>query len=112
MVLVSFYVGISYNIIITYSLYYLFASFTSHLPWVGCDHAWNTEYCSELYSECVEEGDSIIIDNGTCANLTMFSDEQFDMYNVTQLGNGSYDLSNYTDPFADDRRVPSEEYWK
>ena len=34
-------VGIYYNMIIAYSSFYLFASFTSELPWSKCDNYWN-----------------------------------------------------------------------
>ncbi|XP_072045893.1 sodium- and chloride-dependent taurine transporter-like [Amphiura filiformis] len=34
-----------YNIILAWSLYYLFMSFTAKLPWSHCDNDWNTENC-------------------------------------------------------------------
>jgi SNF family Na+-dependent transporter len=43
MVAVSAMVAIYYNMIIGWSLYYLFASFTSELPWEKCDPEWATE---------------------------------------------------------------------
>uniref|UniRef100_H2ZGX1 Transporter n=1 Tax=Ciona savignyi TaxID=51511 RepID=H2ZGX1_CIOSA len=41
MVAVSFLVCIYYNVIIAWSLFYLFASFSSVLPWTQCDQWWN-----------------------------------------------------------------------
>ena len=35
-------VGIYYNMIIAWSIYYLFASFTSQLPWEFCGNEWNS----------------------------------------------------------------------
>ncbi|XP_039248942.1 sodium-dependent proline transporter-like [Styela clava] len=47
MVLVSFFVIIYYNVIVAYAFYYLFASFTSVLPWTLCDQWWNKEtFCN------------------------------------------------------------------
>ncbi|ESP00134.1 hypothetical protein LOTGIDRAFT_141305 [Lottia gigantea] len=34
-----------YNTILAWILYYLFNSFKSPLPWVGCDNWWNTDAC-------------------------------------------------------------------
>ena len=47
MVLVSALTSIYYNMILGWALYYLFASFTSDLPWTTCDGSWNSE------GECV-----------------------------------------------------------
>ena len=48
MITVSFMVSVYYNVILAWSLYYLYHSFTSDLPWVGCHHTWNTEGCYQL----------------------------------------------------------------
>ena len=42
MVVVSGMVAIYYNMIIGWSFYYLFASFTSELPWEKCRAEWAT----------------------------------------------------------------------
>lgn len=44
-VIVSAEVSIYYNMIIGWSLFYLFASFIhiTDLPWASCYHEWNTE---------------------------------------------------------------------
>ncbi|XP_078602962.1 sodium- and chloride-dependent glycine transporter 1-like isoform X1 [Branchiostoma floridae x Branchiostoma japonicum] len=46
MVVVSGLVCIYYNVIIAWTLHFLFSSFTSALPWASCDNAWNTENCT------------------------------------------------------------------
>ena len=56
--IVSSLVAIYYNMIIAWSLFYLFASFTSNLPWKGCYNDWNTEceyYLSQrqIHSWCL-----------------------------------------------------------
>lgn len=47
MVLVAFFVDWYYNVIISYALYYFFASFARPLPWSSCGHDYNTKYCFE-----------------------------------------------------------------
>lgn len=42
---VLFVVTLYYNIINTWTLYYLGSSFISPLPWTGCDNDWNTPRC-------------------------------------------------------------------
>ncbi|CAH1801088.1 unnamed protein product [Owenia fusiformis] len=43
----SLIVSVYYNVIIMYTLFYFFASFTSKLPWSDCDNDWNTCACSK-----------------------------------------------------------------
>lgn len=45
MVLIAIFVTIYYNVIIAYSLYYMFASFQSELPWKNCSY-WADTNCS------------------------------------------------------------------
>ena len=45
MVLVSTLVAIYYNVIVAYSIYYMFASFQSPLPWSDC-FSWSDARCS------------------------------------------------------------------
>ena len=48
MVLVSALTSIYYNMILAWALYYLFASFTSDLPWNTCSGDWNSQgECSQ-----------------------------------------------------------------
>uniref|UniRef100_A0A8C5MT15 Transporter n=1 Tax=Leptobrachium leishanense TaxID=445787 RepID=A0A8C5MT15_9ANUR len=91
MVLVSAAVAIYYNVIIAYSLFYLFASFRSYLPW------------SECFKEFADE---------KCLNTTT------DVCNVN-LGNGSMVLMNISmvqgsnlSCFVDEgMELPSKQYW-
>lgn len=43
--LIDIYMGMYYNTIIGWAVYYLFASFNSELPWTSCGNAWNTDSC-------------------------------------------------------------------
>ena len=50
MVTISGMVCIYYNVIIMYSIYYMFVSFVNldgEVPWVDCDNPWNTKACRQ-----------------------------------------------------------------
>uniref|UniRef100_A0A1B0B2E7 Transporter n=1 Tax=Glossina palpalis gambiensis TaxID=67801 RepID=A0A1B0B2E7_9MUSC len=49
--IIDIYMGMYYNTIIGWAVYYLFASFTSQLPWTSCDNAWNTDSCMPVTNE-------------------------------------------------------------
>jgi hypothetical protein len=42
MIVVSFFVFIYYNIVVAYSIHYLFSSMQRVLPWAKCDGWWNS----------------------------------------------------------------------
>lgn len=44
-VVISFLFTTYYNVIITWSFYYLFHSFSEELPWSHCGHEWNSPVC-------------------------------------------------------------------
>ncbi|KAG1653926.1 Sodium- and chloride-dependent GABA transporter ine [Nymphon striatum] len=44
-VVVTFILTTYYNVIIAWTLYYLFSSFTAVLPWSNCQHTWNSPNC-------------------------------------------------------------------
>ncbi|ESO89894.1 hypothetical protein LOTGIDRAFT_124265, partial [Lottia gigantea] len=48
MVIVSALTSIYYNMILAWAQFYLFASFTSELPWTSCVQKWNTEEDDEI----------------------------------------------------------------
>ncbi|KAK3099577.1 hypothetical protein FSP39_006430, partial [Pinctada imbricata] len=45
MVIISGIVCVYYNIIITWTIYFLYKSFRAVLPWSTCNNEWNTEHC-------------------------------------------------------------------
>ena len=61
MISVSLLIGLYYNVVISYCIYYFFASMTNELPWTKCDNAWNTVSCVT----------SSIVKNRTLLNITM-----------------------------------------
>ncbi|XP_033127167.1 sodium- and chloride-dependent neutral and basic amino acid transporter B(0+)-like [Anneissia japonica] len=110
MMVVSSYVAIYYNVIIMYAIYYLFSSFTSTLPWIGCNHSWNTPMCSEKYTDCIA-GKGIIALNASCIQLDNMTATDLEFYNITPTFE-TYDLSIYRDPFEGMRKRATEEFWK
>ncbi|XP_072029633.1 sodium-dependent noradrenaline transporter-like [Amphiura filiformis] len=66
-VLITWYTIQYYNAIIAWGVYYLFSSFTINLPWTGCNHSWNTEYCynTRVNGTWVQVNGEIIPVNGT-----------------------------------------------
>ncbi|KAI1890543.1 hypothetical protein AGOR_G00154770 [Albula goreensis] len=94
MVLVSTLVAIYYNVIVAYSIYYLFASFQSPLPWSDC-FSWSDDKCG--------------ITPQVVCNLTS-GNESFGMVNMTWITD-----NNETCPESNIVSVPvqspSEQYW-
>ncbi|XP_074600142.1 sodium-dependent serotonin transporter-like [Brevipalpus obovatus] len=50
MCVIDLYMGMYYNTIISWAVYYLMASFENPLPWTSCNNTWNTENCLLLQS--------------------------------------------------------------
>uniref|UniRef100_A0A8C9VR47 Transporter n=1 Tax=Scleropages formosus TaxID=113540 RepID=A0A8C9VR47_SCLFO len=46
-IVIALYVGFYYNVIIAWSLYYLYSSFTNELPWFRCGNVWNSPNCTD-----------------------------------------------------------------
>ncbi|XP_064624664.1 sodium- and chloride-dependent glycine transporter 1-like [Lineus longissimus] len=101
MLVVSCLVGIYYNMIIAWSLYYMFASFTAVLPWSTCDNWWNTDACSRKMPEadCLQANGTW--ENGTCfgENGTSILTNLTSSLNLTLRINGS------------ETKLPSDEYF-
>lgn len=68
MVIVSGIVMLYYNMIIAWTLFYMFASWTRRLPWEHCDKDWSSSAC---YS--YEDADECEKSNGSYYNQTCFS---------------------------------------
>ncbi|GAB0098904.1 Transporter [Sergentomyia squamirostris] len=56
--LIDIYMGMYYNTIIGWAVYYLFASFSSELPWTSCGNEWNTPNCSRVTNLSIINGTS------------------------------------------------------
>ncbi|XP_055622909.1 sodium-dependent serotonin transporter [Toxorhynchites rutilus septentrionalis] len=57
--LIDIYMGMYYNTIIGWAVYYLFASFNTELPWTKCGNAWNTEACTPITALANSTGNSL-----------------------------------------------------
>ncbi|XP_075043324.1 sodium- and chloride-dependent neutral and basic amino acid transporter B(0+)-like isoform X2 [Mixophyes fleayi] len=90
MVLISGLVSIYYNVIVAYSLYYLFASFTSYLPWSEC-FEWADSKCRNGLSGLC----NVTLDNATMImNISWVND-----HNLTCIADN-------------DTELPSKQYWE
>ncbi|XP_078068165.1 sodium- and chloride-dependent neutral and basic amino acid transporter B(0+)-like [Mustelus asterias] len=97
MVLVSGFATICYNCIIAYSLYYLFASFQSPLPWADCFSWWGAdETCSRTPKDPL-------------CNLTL-GDGYFEIVNTTWLHGNNETCPNGSEIYLP-HQSPSEQYW-
>ena len=76
MVLYSAYVGVYYNVIIAYSVYYFFASLDSTLPWIDCDNYWNSDFCGSKVAS---------YDNITLASVLTKNNIAFNATNITSV---------------------------
>ncbi|XP_033742755.1 sodium- and chloride-dependent glycine transporter 1-like isoform X1 [Pecten maximus] len=95
MVMVSGLVCVYYNVIVAWTLYYLFMSFRAVLPWSSCGNDWNTE-------NCVDGSERVVI-NSTLSNYTVSTMSNISSHIIT--ANGSLTLGSA-------KTSPSEEYWE
>ena len=92
------YINIYYTVILGWSLFYMFASFRSTLPWSHCGNEWNTPNCVDNHQRQNLIQQSV---NNTVRNVTLFANSTL---------NGT--VSNVSTPAAGDRVLASEEYWE
>ncbi|XP_072039486.1 sodium-dependent proline transporter-like [Amphiura filiformis] len=99
MALISTFFCQYYIVIIGYTIFYLTQTMTKELPWVGCDHSWNTANCFQKTSaqngSVAMETETIVVTVGP---------------NVTE--NVVTFFQNVTTNGSEDRLVrATEEYW-
>ncbi|XP_032894564.1 sodium- and chloride-dependent glycine transporter 2 [Amblyraja radiata] len=101
MLIISVLIAVYYNIIICYTLFYLFASCMPVLPWASCENSWNTENCRDkhklqLEACMIEDVNKVHIKN------TSFCNSAFP----------NFTMVNYTRPINKTFVSGSEEYFK
>uniref|UniRef100_H3AZL2 Transporter n=2 Tax=Latimeria chalumnae TaxID=7897 RepID=H3AZL2_LATCH len=101
MLIISVLIAIYYNIILCYTLFYLFASLVSVLPWATCNNSWNTPNCRDksklLIDSCIITEHSKLHIKNTTFCMSAFP-------NLTWV--------NYTRPVNQTFVSGSEEYFK
>lgn len=120
MLIVSSLVGIYYNMIIAWAIYYLFASFTGDLPWSKCRDEWSSDFCSTdilVFKDaqlgmdmCNSSVGLTAADNGVCYNYTDPYTNKFGfVQNYTVHGIWNTTLANLQDPKIK-AVLPAEDY--
>ncbi|XP_047740828.1 sodium- and chloride-dependent glycine transporter 1 isoform X2 [Hyalella azteca] len=99
MLVISMLVAIYYNVILAWSLYYTFASFTSVLPWGHCNNTFNSDNCFTA------------TDANICRNQSMFYYKQdcVDVAAYCRLSKlSAYNLTHCVDPTNSSNRILAE----
>ena len=109
MVIISTIVCVYYNIIITWTLYYLFMSMRAMLPWASCDNDWNTENCV-LKRDVYQNETGMLNETYYTAGAGKYLSQALNnsTVNVTALlGNASQSLLH-----LNKTKTASEEFWQ
>uniref|UniRef100_A0A6Q2XXY9 Transporter n=1 Tax=Esox lucius TaxID=8010 RepID=A0A6Q2XXY9_ESOLU len=70
MLIISVLIAIYYNIIMCWTLYYLFASLKGSLPWANCKNEWNTLDCKDKDMLLLGEATITVEYSKDCLNLS------------------------------------------
>ncbi|XP_045130389.1 sodium- and chloride-dependent glycine transporter 2-like [Portunus trituberculatus] len=111
MIVVSALVAIYYNIILAWTLFYTFASFTSVLPWSHCDNSFNSHLCftEDKAMEC--RNASQYYYNKTCVDIDEYCGlAQQTVFNATHCLNSTGDAKDAESVL--DKISASEDYYK
>ncbi|XP_046395780.1 sodium- and chloride-dependent glycine transporter 1-like [Ischnura elegans] len=94
MVVVSTIVMLYYNLIIAWTIFYMFASLNKQLPWLNCEPEWSSLDCYsyEIADKCAEE-------NGTYYQRTCYNESEAIANNITSLAE------------TGEKRPPAEDYF-
>lgn len=95
MTMISFLVCIYYNMIIAYTIYYLFASFNKEVPWQNCRDEWKQLNISGRLITCVQKNKNLTDSIESWCNSTTDHTSLEYLYNCTA-----------------DKRTPARLYWE
>jgi len=72
MPVIAYFVSVYFDVIIAWSFYYIFSSFTSELPWGNCDNDFNTPKCAsdDDISSCDTNATTPFYYDTVCYNIT------------------------------------------
>ncbi|XP_046544144.1 sodium- and chloride-dependent glycine transporter 1-like [Haliotis rubra] len=98
-VMASSFGSVLYNVIVSWSIYYIYKSFSSVLPWTTCDNWWNTPLCvnklGNVSSISVSQANSTHLDDERLqysswrkANVTLTASEEFWQYGTLRVSSG------------------------
>ena len=122
MVVVSFLVMIYYNIVIAYSLHYLFSGFAKVLPWTKCNQWWNS---AETKADCIIQNSKVLELSEAQRNCVNWNNTEMLYWKMNDTITGSWQEQfsnttdypefanlNYTKLFLNGSKTePAQEYW-
>ena len=87
----SFLLTTYYNVIMSWAIFYLVSSFSSSLPWEGCDHSWNTDMCRSIIGDNDTRKDNTSLTDNTHSSTQEFYDKR-----VLQMTGGIEDMGSFS----------------
>ncbi|KAL9966639.1 hypothetical protein ACROYT_G024747 [Oculina patagonica] len=94
------FLNIYYIVILGWALFYMFASFTSDLPWSRCGNEWNTPNCVDYIGSTSRESFSV---NASMANTTVAPTVMANISNMSTVPTAIVTAAKVS---------ASEEYWE
>ncbi|XP_052795159.1 sodium- and chloride-dependent glycine transporter 1-like isoform X2 [Mya arenaria] len=104
MVMVSGLVCVYYNVIVAWTLYYLFMSLRAVLPWSTCGNWWNTKNCVDVERKVLMASNNESFGIGNSTFLTNMTNMSTSLANYTVMANSVVDRKSLVSS--------SEEFWE
>jgi len=113
----TFLIAMSYNVVVTWSVFYLANSFTTNFPWSGCNNTWNDQRCTTTAEyawmnecnatvKCDRINATLAAKNVTSLQLLETPSEQFFYSGAMKMSNPKLFGTEYADGGIDDFRMP------